>query len=158
MIENCWKWLKTVDSFLRRLKTVEINNKNIENGWVSKFPSFRVWKFQSFKTFKGVAGERKESGRGSNAERKASRSWKRTLLTPPLCTKGCWCWSWHRSNNNESQSSVGRIFGYSNIFKYIWTNIFICQNIHWFCLGRIHSDIHSWSIHHDKYILIFLRP
>ena len=39
-------------------------------------------------------------------------------------------------------NSVGQIFWYSNIFKYICANIFIRQIIRWIFLGQIYSDIH----------------
>ena len=55
-------------------------------------------------------------------------------------------------------TSVGQIFGYSNIFEYINTNIFIHPNIHKLYPRRIYLDIHLWSIYDDEYILIFIRP
>ena len=57
-----------------------------------------------------------------------------------------------------SHISVGRLFGYSNIFKYIKTNIFIHLNICWFFPRQIYADIHWWSICTDEYIPIFIGP
>ena len=49
----------------------------------------------------------------------------------------------------EFWTSVGQIFGNSNIFKYIWTNIFICLNIRWFFPGQIYI----WIFICDLFIL-----
>ena len=62
--------------------------------------------------------------------------------------------------------SVGQIFEYSNIFKYMWTNKFIVFSIRWFFPGqinldlffrdllysRIYSNIHLSNISDSKYI------
>ena len=78
--------------------------------------------------------------------------------------------SFHSNNNHSFENtiylswtlevsiSVGQMFGYSNIFKYIWMNKFICQNIGWFFLWTIKWDIYSQSIFPDEYIWIFIRP
>ena len=58
-------------------------------------------------------------------------------------------------NSPKSSWAKNLIFESIRIF---WTNIFICKNIHWFFMGQIYSDIHSWYFYHAEYIWIFICP
>ena len=55
------------------------------------------------------------------------------------------------------QVSDQRIFGYSNIFEYFHTNIFVFENIRPIFSQRIYSEIRSLHFWLDEYIRIFVR-
>ena len=67
----------------------------------------------------GTEGERKVSSRGGAGKRQG------TLLTPPLCTVGCYCWLWPRFINN---ALWGQKKSLTVMFVHFWAKIAKSEN------------------------------